>query len=89
MRDTQRERGRDRQRDKQAFHREPDAGLDPRTAGSHPEPKADTQNAEPPGCPKTGEFCQWPMLHSIPDDAVRHGLPVLDLETNILPTNPP
>ena len=36
-----RERGRDRQRGKQAPHREPDAGLDPGTPGSCPEPKAD------------------------------------------------
>ena len=32
----------------QAPHREPDAGLDPGTAGSHPEPKADAQNTELP-----------------------------------------
>ena len=40
MRDTQ--RGRDiRQREKQAPCREPDAGLDPGTPGSHSGPKAD------------------------------------------------
>ena len=33
-------------------HREPDAGLDPRTLGSHPEPKADRcSTTEPPGIP--------------------------------------
>ena len=37
----QRERQRHRQREKQGPCREPDAGLDPRTPGSHPEVKAD------------------------------------------------
>ena len=41
MRD--RERQRHRQREKRAPHREPDVGLDPRTPGSYPELKADTQ----------------------------------------------
>ena len=36
----ERERGRDRQREKQAPCREPDAGLDPRSPGSHPGLKA-------------------------------------------------
>ena len=39
MRDTQRERKRHRQREKQAPHREPDVGFDPRSPGSHPGPK--------------------------------------------------
>ena len=39
-RQRQRERQKHRQREKQAPCREPDAGLDPRTPGSHPEPKA-------------------------------------------------
>ena len=34
------ERERERQRHKQAPCREPDAGLDPRSPGSHPRPKA-------------------------------------------------
>ena len=53
MRDTQRERERQRhrQREKQAPCREPDAGLDPRTPGSCPEPKADTQPLSHPGAP--------------------------------------
>ena len=38
-----------RQREKQAPCGEPDAGLDPRTPGSHPEPKADTQLLSHPG----------------------------------------
>ena len=37
----QRERQRHRQKEKQAPCREPDVGLDPRTPGSGPEPKAD------------------------------------------------
>ena len=47
------ERGRDthRQREKQAPYREPDVGLDPRTPGSHPEPKADAQPPSHPGVP--------------------------------------
>ena len=41
--ETQRERLRHRQREKQAPCGEPDAGLDPRTPGSRPELKADAQ----------------------------------------------
>ena len=42
MRDTERERQRQRhrQREKQAPYREPDVGLDPKTPGSQPGPKA-------------------------------------------------
>ena len=47
MRDTQKER--ERQREKQCPCREPNVGLDPRTAGSHPEPKADAQRLSHPG----------------------------------------
>ena len=49
MSDT--ERGRVRQREKQVPCREPDAGLDPRILGSHPEPKADAQLLSPSGAP--------------------------------------
>ena len=42
--ETHRERQRHRQREKQASCREPDAGLDPRTLGSWP---------EPPKCPQS------------------------------------
>jgi len=31
--------------------REPSIGLDPRTPGSRPEPKADAQPTKPPRCP--------------------------------------
>ena len=46
-----RERQRHREREKQAPHREPDAGLDPGTAGSRPEPKTDAQPLSHPGAP--------------------------------------
>ena len=46
MRDKQRHR----QREKQAPCGEPDAGLDPRTPGSRPEPEADAPPLSPPGC---------------------------------------
>ena len=51
MRDTERERLRHRQREKQAPRREPNAGLDPGTPGSRPEPKADTQPLSHPDIP--------------------------------------
>ena len=38
------ERGRDIDRGRSRLHAEPDAGLDPRTPGSGPEPKADAPN---------------------------------------------
>ena len=47
----QRERQRHRQREKQAPCGEPDAGLDPRTMESRPEPKADAQPLSHPGTP--------------------------------------
>ena len=49
MRDTQRERH--RQREKQAPCREPDAGLDLGTPGSCPGWKADAQPLSHPGIP--------------------------------------
>ena len=51
MRDPERERQRYKQRDNQAACREPDVGLDPRTQGSCPEPKADAQPLSHPGIP--------------------------------------
>ena len=53
MKDTQRERGKQRyrQRKKQAPCREPDVGLDPGTPGSRPGPKADAQPLSHPGVP--------------------------------------
>ena len=38
--------------EKQALCRKPDAGLDPRTLGSLPEPKADAQLLSHSGIPK-------------------------------------
>ena len=52
MRDTERRQGH-RQSWKQAPHREPDAGLEPGTPGSHPESEADAQPLSPPGVPVT------------------------------------
>ena len=49
MRDTK--RGRHRQREKQSPCKELDVGLDPRTPGSRPEPKADAQPLSHPGVP--------------------------------------
>ena len=61
--DIQREeRQRHRQREKQAPHREPDVGLDPRTRGSHPEPKADTQLLSLPGIPRL-KLLKWVRRH--------------------------
>ena len=66
MRDTERERGRERhrQREKQAPRKEPDAGLDPRTLGSQPEPKADAQLLNHPGIPSCGVCCASPWTVS-------------------------
>ena len=46
-----RERQRHRQREKQTPCREPNAGLNPRTPGLCPEPKADAQPLSHPGVP--------------------------------------
>ena len=51
MRHTERE-AETRQRGKQASCGEPNVGLDPRTPGSRPEPKADVQPLSHPGAPK-------------------------------------
>ena len=50
MRDPQREA--ETQKEKQAPCGEPGAGLYPRTLGSQPEPKADTQPLSHPGVPQ-------------------------------------
>ena len=50
-RDTERGRDTHRQREKQAPYGEPGAGPNPRTPGSHPEPKADVQPLSHPGVP--------------------------------------
>ena len=51
MRDKERERQRHRQREKQPPCGEPNAGLDPRTPGSRPEPKTEAQPLSYPGIP--------------------------------------
>ena len=48
-RDTERQRH--KQREKQAPHWEPDAGLDLRTPGLRPGPRADAQPPSHPGAP--------------------------------------
>ena len=50
--ETERERQRHRQREKQGPHGECDVGLDPKTTGPWPEPKADAQPLSHPGIPK-------------------------------------
>ena len=60
MRDTEGERH--RQREKQAPCREPDAGLDPGTPGSCPEPKADAQPLRHPGVPPFYYFNSCPLV---------------------------
>ena len=52
MRERERERQRHRRRKKQAPRREPDVGLDSRTPGSHPGPKAGAKPLSHPGIPK-------------------------------------
>ena len=51
MRDTERERGRDTGRGKQALCRVPDVGLDTGSPGSHPGLKAGAKPLSPPGIP--------------------------------------
>ena len=50
-RERERERQRHRQREKQAPRQEPDMGLDPRTPGSRPGPKAGIKLLSHPGIP--------------------------------------
>ena len=50
-----REKGRHRQMEKQAPHRKPDVGLNPRT----PEPKAGAQLLSHPGAPKQDILNKW------------------------------
>ena len=57
MRDT--ERGRDRQRERQAPCRESDVGLDPGTPGPCPGPKAGTKPLSHPGIPSCFFFLRF------------------------------
>ena len=65
MKDTER-RQRQRQREKQAPCREPDVGLDPRTPGSLPEPKADAQPLSHPGVPVSYRLKKYIYILAIP-----------------------
>ena len=69
MRDTEGERQRHRQREKQAPCREPNIGLDPETPGSRPGPKAGAKLLSHPGIPLNDGFkgCLWylPILYTI------------------------
>ena len=60
------EKDRDRGREKQAPCRQPDVGLNPRTPGSCPGPKADTQLLSHPGIPKFLLIRQFYKLRIIP-----------------------
>lgn len=48
-----RDRREQRQRENQAPQGDPNVGLDPRTPGSYPEPKAEAQPLSHPGVPSS------------------------------------
>ena len=54
MRDIEKQRH--RQKEKQAPHGEPDAGVDPSTLGSQPKPKVDIQPLNHPGTRELLDF---------------------------------
>ena len=56
MRDTERKRQKHSRGRSRLPHRQPNMGLDPRTLGSHPEPKAGTQPLSHPGVPNFVNF---------------------------------
>ena len=64
MRDTEIERQRHKQSEKQAPCGELDVGLDPRTPESQPQQKADAQPLSYPGVPESV------LLKNFPDDPV-------------------
>ena len=61
--ETQKERQRHRQSEKQVPWGEPDVGLSPRMSGSGPEPKADAQPLSHPGVPVFYIFWKLFCLH--------------------------
>ena len=68
MKDTEREKQKHRQREKQVPCRKPDTGLDPKALGSRPEPKTDTQSLSHPGALQTTLQSKSANLkHTIPD----------------------
>ena len=62
MKDTERERGKQAEREQQAPCREPDVGLDPGTPGSHRALKAGAKPLSHPGIPSVF-FLLW--LHFV------------------------
>ena len=65
MRERERETQRHRQREKHAPCGETDAGLDPRTPRSWPEPKADAQPLSHPGAPHSLKSLTWTSVVSL------------------------
>ena len=57
--------------EKQAPCREADTRLDPRTPGSHPVPKAETQPLSHPGAPRFAFWkdlaCEWSLMEGYPE----------------------
>ena len=64
MIERERERQRHRRTEKQAPCREPDAGLDPRTPGSCPGPKAGAKSLSHPGIPVRSIFNHTKLLQT-------------------------
>ena len=68
-----------RQREKQAPFREPDVGLDPRTPGSCPGPKAGAKLLSHPGIPYFYGFC--PVCFVILLMFNKSAVPGIDVDT--------
>ena len=82
-----RERSRDIGRGRHR-HREPGVGLDPRTLGSHPGPKADTQPLSHPGAPEMVVFKK--EMRNLPGYAQHPRLLLLVLcVCSVTPNTPP
>ena len=63
MRDTEREKQKHRQKEKQAPWREPDVRLAPGTPGSHPGPKAGVKPLSHIGIPRSPFSICYDTLH--------------------------
>ena len=77
-RHREKEKQRHRQREKQAPCRESHVGLDPRTPGSRPEPKAEAQLLSHPGIPSLPSFKATLLASNMnmsPLKATAHSLP--------------
>ena len=87
MRDTEKEA--ETQAEGEAgFCKEPDARLDPRTPGSRPEPKADTQPLSHPGLPSnifSYEFIYTENLHDF-DGCLRVPMIIFSLHNVLWPS---